>query len=123
MRADSSWSVVEVMPSLAVGDLASAVSYYQGLGFVREWTYPEGAEATHVGMSFGPVNVMLVLCPDEERRRQNLYFVMRGVSAYHGKLRQALGEQVPDLVDSDYEMRDFAVRDPWGHLLTFGEAI
>lgn len=112
-----------MMPSLAVDDLDEAVSYYRSLGFVREWTYPEGAEASHVGLSFGPVNLMLVLCGDRSMGRQNLYFVLRGVASYHRELRARLGDEVPDLVESDYEMRDFAVRDPWGHLLTFGEAI
>lgn len=121
MENKEPWTVVEVMPSLGVGDLREAITFYRKLGFVWEWDYPEGAEASHVGISFGDVNLMLARCADRPIERQNMYFVMQGIDAYHRELRARLGETVPELVDSDYGMRDFAVRDPWGHLLTFGQ--
>ncbi len=116
------WTVVEVMPALAVGDLEEASRYYEALGVSREWAFPSDAEPTHVGLTLGPVSLMMALCTDRPIHRQNLYFVMIGVGAYREKLREALGEDVPKVVESDYRMRDFALEDPWGHLLTFGEA-
>lgn len=114
---DDAWEVVEVLPTLAVDDLDRAVTYYEALGFERDWSYPSDEDPTHVGLDFGPVHLMLSLChdPPSEIQRQNLYFVLESLSAYHQRLRSALG-------DSDYGMRDVSLQDPWGHLLTFGES-
>ena len=124
MSDEKSWNVIEVMPTLSVGDLDEALSFYEGLGFQKQWAYPAETSPTHLGLSFGPVNVMLARFDDrpEVRHKQDLYFIMRNLSDYHRMLRSALGEDVPDIVDADYGMRDFALEDPWGHLLTFGEA-
>ncbi len=121
MTDERGWRVVDVMPTLPVDDLDRAVSYYRSIGFERQWAYPEDAPPTQVGLSLGSVNLMLGLCTDGLIQRQNLYFIMKGVASYHAMLRERLGDAVPDLVESDYRMRDFAVRDPWGHRLTFGE--
>lgn len=122
---DDAWEVVEVLPTLMVDDLDRAVTYYEALGFERDWSYPSDEEdPTHVGLDFGPVHLMLSLChdPPSEIPRQNLYFVLESLSAYHQRLRSALGDDVPEIVDSDYGMRDVSLQDPWGHLLTFGES-
>lgn len=121
--SDANWKVNDVMPTLSVGDLEEAVAYYRAIGFLEEWTHPPGDSPTHVGLSLGSVNLMLAACsdPPETIQRQNLYFFVEGIAAYHQWVQESLGESLPDLVDADYGMRDFSIRDPWGHLLTFGE--
>lgn len=109
------------MPSLGVDDVEAACRYYAALGFRELWRYPEG-ETTHVGIGFGEVALMLVLCHDRPIQRQNLYFILRQVGPYHEFLSGVLPDLRP-LEEADYGMRDFAVSDPWGHLLTFGEAL
>lgn len=123
MNETGDWKVVEVMPTLTVADLDEARAFYRALGCREEWAHPSGDDPTHLGLSFGPVDLMLARCsdPPETIQRQNLYFVVEGVGAYHERLRESLGEGLPDLVEADYGMRDFTIRDPWGHLLTFGE--
>ena len=117
------WEVIEVIPTLGVGDLGEAVEFYQGLGFTREWSYPSEGEPEQVGLAIGPITVMLSLChdPPAELQRQNLYVVMGSLSEYHAELQRSLGDRLTDIVESDYGMRDFSIRDAWGHLLTFGE--
>ncbi|MDX1645198.1 MAG: hypothetical protein R3244_12655 [Thermoanaerobaculia bacterium] len=117
------WKVTGVMPTVTVGDLDEAVAYYRALGFLEEWAHPSGDSPSHVGLSLGSVDLMLAVCvdPAETIQRQNLYILVDGIAAYHAFVRQNLGESIPDLVDADYGMRDFTIRDPWGHLLTFGE--
>ena len=44
------------------------------------------------------------------------------LAALAGKLKDA-GLDVPELADTDYGMRDTSITDPWGHHLTFGEAV
>lgn len=118
------WRVVEVMPTLAVADLEEALTFYRALGCREEWAHPSANDPTHLGLSFGPVDLMLAACadPPDAIQPQSLYFVVEGIAAYHEHLRESLGEDLPELVDADYGMRDFSIRDPWGHILTFGEA-
>lgn len=121
--SEAEWKVTGVMPTLTVGDLGEAVAYYRALGFLEEWAHPSGDSPSHVGLSLGSVDLMLAACADSAKtiERQNLYFLVEGIDSYHALLRHNLGESIPDLVDADYGMRDFTIRDPWGHLLTFGE--
>jgi catechol 2,3-dioxygenase-like lactoylglutathione lyase family enzyme len=123
MMAADTWTAAAMMPTLGVSDLDDAVAYYRGLGFEELWRYPEGSQPTHVGMRFGEVAVMLALASDGEPRidRQNIYFIMKNVAGFHESLRPVFGKDLPSIVESDYGMRDFALSDPWGHLLTFGE--
>ncbi len=117
------WIATALMPTLGVSDLDDAVVYYHRLGFEELWRYPEGSQTTHVGMQFGEVVVMLALSSGEEPRieRQNIYFIMKNIESFHEALRSMFGDELPPIVESDYGMRDFGLRDPWGHLLTFGE--
>ncbi len=125
MSIHTRWKTLEVIPTLDVGSLEEALSFYHALGFEKEWSYPSDESPDHVGLALGKVNLMLALCRDEPPKieRQNLYFVMNDLTGFHEHLRGEFGEKVPEIVDSDYGMRDFALRDPWGHLLTFGEAL
>lgn len=124
MGDGSGWKLIDVMPTLSVGDLGEAVEFYRHLGFDQEWAYPSEEAPTHVGLHCGAVHLMLDLCTDPPAtiQRQNLYFTVESIEAFHRRARSRLGESVPDLVEADYGMRDFSLRDPWGHLLTFGES-
>lgn len=134
----SRWSATSVMPTLDVDDLERAITFYASIGFVEKWRYPDPAPAypldgnpdvvkrhwTHAGVALGDVGFMLAAdrC-DGPIHRQNVYVFMKDVRGYHDYVRKVLGESsVPDLESQDYGMVDFSLRDPWGHLLTFGEA-
>lgn len=121
MSRPSSFGAVSVMPSLAVDDVEKASAFYRRLGFEELWRYPESGETTHIGIGFGEVSLMLVLCHDPQIQRQNLYLILREVGPFHEFVAGVLPDVAP-LEDADYGMRDFAITDPWGHLLTFGEA-
>ena len=116
---------VSVIPTLFVDDLPQAVVFYSRLGFRRDWSYPEDGPPSHLGLCFGDVTIMLALNPKPGSRvqRQNLYFVVKDVEELHRQAAAELGDEVSDIEDADYGMRDFALTDPWGHLLTFGEAV
>lgn len=122
MSNRAEWDAVDLMPTLDVTDLEQGISYYQRLGFQLLWRYPEGQTATHAGMEFGRVRIILARAEEPTSiQRQNLYVIMKHVRGYHAELPHRLGDRVADLVQSDYGMLDFSLRDPWGHLLTFGE--
>lgn len=116
----SEWTMRSVMPTLGVDDLESAVSYYAKLGFGEQWRYPEHAPATHVGVALHQVSLMLWHCAGPIDR-QNLYFVIEGLSAFHQHAAATLPDIGP-LQETDYGMKDVSITDPWGHLLTFGVA-
>ncbi|MFQ5552077.1 MAG: VOC family protein [Gemmatimonadales bacterium] len=126
----SEWEALSIVPTLGVAKLDRAVEFYESIGFTVKWNYSESDpsatnpsydESSHVGLMFGRTSIMLTACANAESiQKQGVYFVMKGVKAFHAGLATVI--EVPDLVDSDYGMTDFAVRDPWGHILTFGEA-
>lgn len=128
------WSGCGVMPTLDVTDLEDGIAYYSRIGFTELWRYPDpspdhgdtgtGGDWTHAGVAFGNVKIMLALNAEGRIERQNLYVFVDGVMAYHAFCRTALGDaSVPELEDTGYGMRDFSIRDPWGHGLTFGEGV
>ena len=112
--------VESVIPTLAMADLADGIAYFEKLGFTREWTWPEEAP-THAGLCFGEVSIMLCECDPKERG--DLYFIVDDVEKCHTHIAEALGGDVPEPSDAAYGLRDFSIRHPHGHQLTFGQPL
>lgn len=123
---DKSFRVCGVMPVFSVGDIEAAITFYKTLGFGEMWRYPDGltSGATHAGLCCDDVSLMLAQHSDESRPfdRACAYVFVREIDRCHAEFRSKLGDRVSDLVDSDYDMRDFNVTDPWGNQLDFGES-
>ena len=122
------WEATRAIPILNVTDIEDAVEFYNKLQFEEDWRYSEQGEdddpsqTTHVGLMLGDVSMMIALCDDKTAiHRQNIYFTIRDIDAYHSQLKVSLGSELPELVAADYGMRDFSLTDPWGHMLSFGD--
>jgi uncharacterized glyoxalase superfamily protein PhnB len=111
----------EATPILAVEELKSAIDYYKTvLGFELAWTWGEPAYLAglcreRVTMHLGQQGQAGPPGPS------NVYFSLRGVDAYYARLREAGAEILVPIEDRPYGMRDFAMRDPSGNTLNFGE--
>jgi len=123
------WNAVGVIPTLNVTDVDEAVKFYKMLHFEEEWRFPVSesngdSHSTHVGMSQGDISIILALHDGEEDaiQLQEIYIVMENVRAFHESLVENFDDEIEDLDQADYGMLDFSISDPWGHLLTFGEA-
>ena len=106
-------------PLLIVSDIPAAIEFYtQKLGFAAGFVWGDPPEMA--GMNFGSVSIHLY---KGEPNGNAVYFVVEDadeLNAFH----QANGvEVVSGLADQLYELRDYAVKDPWGNRLSFGHYI
>jgi catechol 2,3-dioxygenase-like lactoylglutathione lyase family enzyme len=108
-----------VHPELAVPDLAAALDFYTTrLGFAPGFTW--GEPPTFAGVRLGEAEVFLNQAP-AEGRRATLFFAVGDADELHAFHRAGGVEVVQEIGDRDYGMRDYAVRDPFGHVLVFGQ--
>jgi len=117
--------VIHTRHVLAVNDLAAAARYFVDcLGFERDFTAP-GWEF----LSFGAFKLMLGECPDE---------VPAGNTDNHSYFAHVLVEDVDSIFaefsakgallssqpgDKPWGLREFGVKTPEGHRITFGQII
>jgi catechol 2,3-dioxygenase-like lactoylglutathione lyase family enzyme len=117
-----------ICPVFPVLDVRAALAFYQkGLGFDLGWTWDD--PPTHANICRGSIDITLTLNTESDSLSTssaagsgNAYIGLRGIDAYFAELR---GRNVicGDLADRPYGMRDFAVIDPSGNRLVFGEPI
>ncbi|MET0394636.1 MAG: VOC family protein [Chitinophagaceae bacterium] len=106
-------------PLLIVSDIPAAIEFYtRKLGFSAGFVWGDPPEMA--GMNFGNVSIHLY---KGEPNGNDVYFVVGDadeLNAFH----QANGvDVVSGLADQLYELRDYAVKDPWGNRLSFGHYI
>jgi len=123
-----------VTPSLIVRDVAKSTSFYRDvLGFTIKQTVPEEAPFVFVWLERDGVPVFLNAVqaaeedyPDAAARAAGgtatLFFVVTDVDGLHAQVAPHAPVVMP-LKTQFYGMREFALTDPDGHLLTFAERV
>jgi catechol 2,3-dioxygenase-like lactoylglutathione lyase family enzyme len=109
---------ITAIPVFNVKDVNATLPFYtQTLGFVQSFRY-----GTYVGLKLGKCEIHL--CPPGDHQRSpggcNAYFICDEVDEYHAKIKAAGAHPKSEPMDRMYGMRDFAVQDPDGNLLSFG---
>jgi catechol 2,3-dioxygenase-like lactoylglutathione lyase family enzyme len=123
-----------VTPNLLARDLAASTAFYcDVLGFSVKQTVPDAAPFVFVWLERDGVPVFL----NDPRAIEHdfpgagsrpaggtatLFFVVTNVDAFH-ELVAAQTRIVMPLKTQFYGMREFAVEDPDGHILTFAERV
>jgi catechol 2,3-dioxygenase-like lactoylglutathione lyase family enzyme len=108
-----------VSPVFHVSDVATALAFYcDGLGFNVAWKW--GQPATHASVCRGRVSISLAL-DSRKAGTGDAYIEIGGIDDYHEELATR-GLPLGDLADRPYGMRDFAVIDPNGNRIVFGQA-
>lgn len=112
-----------VVPSLHARDLRDTIAFYKSkLGFRVTGLYPDD-EPVWCELRRGDIRLMFSRLPDAEEPTLTgaLYLWPEDVKALHAELveRGVVVERGPEVME--YGMREFAVRDPNGYLLEFGE--
>jgi catechol 2,3-dioxygenase-like lactoylglutathione lyase family enzyme len=118
-------------PYFPVADLEASVAHYQRvLGFQRE--YVGGSPPQFAIVSRDGLPIMLRLVPASEQISPNerqggtwdAFFWVRDARASHAELR-ANGADVVygPIVQEEYQMEEFAVRDREGYVLGFGRSL
>lgn len=108
-----------LIPLLIVSDIPGAVDYYTSkLGFTHVFTWGEPPEIA--GVNLGEVSVHLY---EGDPQQNSVYFVVNDADKMHAyHVSQGVKVLFPP-EDRPYELRDYAIRDPWGNKLSFGHYI
>ncbi len=109
-----------IVTTIQVTHLEKAISFYEKFGFSKDWIWPE-SEPTHASLSKDGIGFMVTKAADDQIiQKADLYFRISNVEDFYNHLKS---QKVIDseLVQSDYGMLDFSIKDPWGHTLSFGE--
>ena len=131
MSAQQTPQLLRSAPYFPVADVElSAVHYENVLGFHREYvggTPPQFAILSRDGLS---IMLRLVPVPDQIRPNEkqggtwDVFFWVRDVRALHAELL-ANGADIVygPIVQEEYQMEEFAVRDREGYVLGFGQPL
>ena len=123
-----------VTPNLLVRDIARSTAFYRDvLGFEIKQTVPDQAPYVFVWLERDGVPVFLNDPAAVEKDMTGaaarpaggtatLFFVLTSVDAYHAQVAPH-AKVIMDLKTQFYGMREFAIEDPDGHILTFAERV
>ena len=123
-----------VTPNLLVRDIKKSTAFYRDvLGFTIGETVPDKEPFVFVWMKHGDVSVFLndiKAAAHEYPDAANLppggtaamFFIISGVDAYHDIVAPKANVVMP-LKTQFYGMREFAITDPDGHIITFAERV
>ncbi len=123
-----------ITPNLLVRDVAKSTAFYRDvLGFEMGETVPDKEPFVFVWMKRDTVSVFLndinAAAHDYPAAASlpaggtaALFFVISGVDAYHAAVAPKANVIMP-LKTQFYGMREFAITDPDGHIITFAERV
>jgi catechol 2,3-dioxygenase-like lactoylglutathione lyase family enzyme len=123
-----------VTPNLLVSDIRKSTAFYRDvLGFAVKQTVPEAEPFVFVWLERDGVPVFLNDPKAIEHDfpgassmtfggTATLFFVISGVDAYHAAVAPKTRVVMP-LKTQFYGMREFAITDPDGHIITFAERV
>jgi lactoylglutathione lyase len=132
--APSTIKFISITPNLIVRDIAKSTAFYRDvLGFEIKQTVPDSAPFVFVWLERDGVPVFLndlAAAAHDYPAAANLpqggtaalFFVITGVDAYHAAVALRANVVMP-LKAQFYGMREFAVADPDGHIITFAERV
>jgi lactoylglutathione lyase len=120
---------VSATPNLLVSDMAASLAFYRDvLGFQLEQSVPDAAPFVFAWLKRGGVELFLndakpVVSEHTSLRAghtSTLFVVVNDVDAFHAQL-SGRARIVMGLTDQFYGMREFAILDPDGYLITFAQ--
>lgn len=134
MTSTSSISFTSVTPNLSVREIAKSTAFYRDvLGFTVKQTVPDTEPFVFVWLERDGVPVFLndIKAAEHDYPAASslpqggtaaLFFVITGVDALHATVAPRATVIMP-LKTQFYGMREFAVTDPDGHIITFAERV
>jgi lactoylglutathione lyase len=123
-----------VTPNLLVRDVAKSLAFYRDvLGFTIGETVPDKEPFVFVWMKHGDVSVFLndinaaahdypAAASLPQGGTAALFFIITDVDGYHATVAPKTKVIMP-LKTQFYGLREFAVADPDGHIITFAERV
>lgn len=125
---------LSVTPNLVCRDLAASLAFYRDvLGFTISMSVPDAPPYVFVGLERDGVSVFLndvtvvvadfpAMAATPPGGTATMFFTVTDVDALHDAVAPKATVMMP-LKTQFYGMREFAVTDPDGHLITFAERV
>ena len=129
----SKLSATKLTPNLVVSNVERSLAFYEGLGFSRGMTVPDQSPFVFASVTSGSVEIFLndrSTVTKESPQMADLPFgggntmfiEVTGVDALHDAVKAGAKVIMP-LVTQWYGLREFAIVDPDGYVITFAERI
>ena len=120
--------IIRGAPYFPVPDVASIGAYYQDvLGFQREYAAEDPPEFAIYSRSGSAImfrrtpDAHLIIPNEQQGGTWDVFFWVTDVEALFGELESSRATVVYPPVVQPYGMKEFAVRDPNGYVLGFGQ--
>jgi uncharacterized glyoxalase superfamily protein PhnB len=127
-------SVTKLTPNLLVSNVERSLAFYENvLGFARGTTVPEQSPFVFASVVSGPVEIFLndrSTVTKESPQMSGLAFgggntmfiELTGIDVLHEGIKSHVKITMP-LVTQWYGLREFAIEDPDGYVITFAERV
>jgi uncharacterized glyoxalase superfamily protein PhnB len=126
--------VKKLTPNLIVSSVEQSLAFYEGvLGFTRAMTVPEQSPFVFASVTSGPVEIffndqstVVKESPQFAGKAfgggNTMFIELEGVDAYHDAIKGGVKMVMP-IVTQWYGMREFAIEDPDGYVITFAQRV
>ena len=124
----------KLTPNLLVANVERSLAFYEGvLGFARGFTVPEQSPFVFASVTGGPVEIFFNDAAGAIKEYPGfggkpigatgtMYIEVEGVDALHDRLKPTVPIVMP-LLTQFYGMREFAIEDPDGYVITFAQRV
>lgn len=127
-------TATKITPNLIVSSVERSLAFYTNvLGFARAMTVPEEPPLVLASVTSGPVEIFLNDRSTVAKENQQMaglafgggntmFIEVDGIDALHDRLRPTATIVMP-IVTQWYGMREFAITDPDGYVITFAQRV
>jgi lactoylglutathione lyase len=124
----------KLTPNLIVGNVERSLAFYvDTLGFERGMTVPEESPLLFGSVTSGPIEIFFNDAAAAVKEYPGfdgkplgatgtLFIEVDGVDALHDRLKPSVKVLMP-IMTKFYGMREFAIEDPDGYVITFAERV
>ena len=124
----------KLTPNLIVANVERSLAFYTGtLGFERGMTVPDASPLVFAAVTSGGIEIFFndaaaavkeypAFAGKPLGATGTLFVEVEGVDALHDRLKPAVKIVMP-IVTQFYGMREFAIEDPDGYVITFAERV
>jgi uncharacterized glyoxalase superfamily protein PhnB len=124
--------IKKLTPNLIVSSVEGSLAFYENvLGFARGMTVPEQSPFVFASVTSGPVEIFLndrsTVAKESPQFAgkalgggNTMFIEVEGIDAYHDAIKDRVRIVMP-IVTQWYGMREFAIEDPDGYVITFAE--
>jgi catechol 2,3-dioxygenase-like lactoylglutathione lyase family enzyme len=124
----------KLTPNLIVSNVEKSLSFYETtLGFARGMTVPEQSPFVFASVTSGPIEIFFndrsTVSKESPQMGglalgggNTMFIEITGIDAYHDQIKDGVKIVLP-IVTQWYGMREFAIVDPDGYVITFAEPV